>query len=123
MGEDESCRKGGTVAIRDEVLKALLEGYKRPEDLLGPEGLLKKLTAALVEKALSAEIAEHPGYGKHEAGGRSSGNSRNGTSEKTLKTESGEMPIETPRDRNGSFEPQLVYRCSNQGSAIATVGE
>jgi putative transposase len=71
---------------------------------------LKKLTAALVEKALSAEMAEHLGYEKHEAAGRGSGNSRNGVSEKTLKTESGEMPIEVPRDRNGSFEPQLVKK-------------
>jgi len=98
------------LAIRDEVLKELLEGYKKPEDLLGPEGLLKKLTAALVEKALSAEMAEHLGYEKHAVSGRGSGNSRNGTSEKTLKSESGEMPIEVPRDRNGSFEPQLVKK-------------
>ena len=98
------------MAIRDEVLKELLEGYKKPEDLLGPEGLLKKLTAALVEKALSAEMAEHLGYEKHAVSGRGSGNSRNGTSEKTLKTESGEIPIEVPRDRNGSFEPQLVKK-------------
>jgi putative transposase len=110
MGEDGFRQRGGTLAIRDEVLKELLEGYKRPEDLLGPEGLLKKLTAALVEKALSAEMAEHLGYEKHEVAGRGSGNSRNGTSEKTLKTESGEMPIEVPRDRNGSFEPQLVKK-------------
>ena len=98
------------MAIRDEVLKELLEGYKKPEDLLGPEGLLKQLTAALVGKALSAEMTEHLGYEKHEPAGRGSGNSRNGTSDKTLKTESGEMPIEVPRDRNGSFEPQLVKK-------------
>lgn len=98
------------MAIRDEVLKELLEGYKRPEDLLGPEGLLKKLTAALVEKALSAEMTEHLGYEKHAVSGRGTGNSRNGMSEKTLKTESGEIPIEVPRDRNGSFEPQLVKK-------------
>jgi len=98
------------LAIRDEVLKELLEGYKKPEDLLGPEGLLKRLTAALVEKALSAEMTEHLGYEKHAVSGRGTGNSRNGTSEKTLKSESGEMAIEVPRDRNGSFEPQLVKK-------------
>ncbi len=98
------------MAIRDEVLKELLEGYKKPEDLLGPEGLLKRLTAALVEKALSAEMTEHLGYEKHAVSGRGTGNSRNGTSEKTLKSESGEMAIEVPRDRNGSFEPQLVKK-------------
>ena len=63
-----------------------------------------------MEKALSAEMAEHLGYEKHAVSGRGSGNSRNGTSEKTLKTESGEIPIEVPRDRNGSFEPQLVKK-------------
>lgn len=95
--EDGSLWKGrDTMGIRDEVLQELLEGYKKPEDLLGPEGLLKKLTAALVGKALSAEMTEHLGYEKHAAAGRGSGNSRNGTSEKTLKTESGEMPIEVP---------------------------
>ena len=98
------------MAIRDEVLKELLAGYKKPEDLLGSEGLLKQLTAALVSKALSAEMTEHLGYEKNEVAGRGSGNSRNGTSEKTLKTDSGEMPIEVPRDRNGSFEPQLVKK-------------
>jgi putative transposase len=98
------------MAIRDEVLKELLAGYKKPEDLLGPDGLLKQLTAALVSKALSAEMTEHLGYEKNEVAGRGSGNSRNGTSEKTLKTDSGEMPIEVPRDRNGSFEPQLVKK-------------
>ena len=98
------------MAIRDEVLKELLAGYKKPEDLLGPEGLLKQLTAALVSKALSAEMTEHLGYEKNEVAGRGSGNSRNGTSEKTQKTDSGEMPIEVPRDRNGSFEPQLVKK-------------
>ena len=98
------------MSIRDEVLKELLADYKKPEDLLGPEGLLKQLTAALVSKALSAEMSEHLGYEKHEVAGRGSGNSRNGTSEKTLKTDSGEMPIEVPRDRNGSFEPQLVKK-------------
>jgi len=55
-------------------------------------------------------MTEHLGYERHEPAGRGSGNSRNGTSDKTLKTESGEMPIEVPRDRNGSFEPQLVKK-------------
>lgn len=98
------------MAIRDELLKELLANYKKPEDLLGPDGLLKELTAALVEKALQAEMTEHLGYEKHEAAGRRSGNSRNGTSDKTLKTESGDVAIEVPRDRNASFEPQLVKK-------------
>lgn len=98
------------MAIRDELLKELLAEYKKPEDLLGPNGLLKQLTAALVEKALQAEMTEHLGYEKHAAAGRGSGNSRNGKSEKTLKSEAGEMAVEIPRDRNGTFVPQLVKK-------------
>jgi putative transposase len=96
--------------IREDLIKELLADYQRPEDLTGPDGLLKKLTAALVGKALQAELTEHLGYEKHDSKGHNSGNSRNGTSEKTLKTESGEVPIEVPRDRNGTFEPQLVKK-------------
>lgn len=98
------------MAIRDELLKELLADYKKPEDLLGPGGLLKQLTAALVEKALQAEMTEHLGYEKHAVSGRGSGNSRNGKTDKTLKSESGEMAVEIPRDRNGTFVPQLVKK-------------
>ena len=98
------------MAIRDELLKELLAEYKKPEDLLGPNGLLKQLTGALVEKALQAEMTEHLGYEKHASAGRGSGNSRNGASEKTLKTEAGEVAIEVPRDRNATFEPKLVKK-------------
>lgn len=99
-----------TMAIREELLKELLAGYKKPEDLLGPGGLIKELTAALVERALQVEMTEHLGYEKHDVAGRGSGNSRNGTTDKTLRSEAGEMPIEVPRDRNGTFEPQLVKK-------------
>jgi len=98
------------MAIRDELLKELLAEYKKPEDLLGPNGLLKQLTGALVEKALQAEMTEHLGYEKHATSGRGSGNSRNGASGKTLKTEGGDVAIEVPRDRNATFEPQLVKK-------------
>ena len=98
------------MAIRDELLKELLAEYKKPEDLLGPGGLLKQLTAALVEKALQAEMTEHLGYEKHAVTGRGSGNSRNGKSDKTLKSEAGDMAVEIPRDRNGTFVPQLVKK-------------
>jgi len=96
--------------IRSELVDELLREYRKPEDLTGPDGLLKKLTAALIERALSAELTEHLGYAKHDPAGRGSGNSRNGTSEKTVVSESGEMVIEVPRDRNGTFEPQLVKK-------------
>jgi len=98
------------MTIRKEIVDELLAGYSKPEDLIGPDGLLKQLTAALVERALNAELSEHLGYEKNSPAGRGSGNNRNGTSSKTLKTDKGELPIEVPRDRNGSFEPVLVKK-------------
>jgi hypothetical protein len=94
--------------IRDEVLDELLSGYEKPEDLLGDDGLLKRLKKALIERALGAELTVHLGYEKGDPGGRGTGNIRNGYSKKTLKTDDGNVEIEVPRDRQGSFEPQLV---------------
>lgn len=91
-----------------DLIDSLLVDYKKPEDLIGEHGLLKQLTKALVERALHAEMAEHLGHGKHEPVANSAGNTRNGTSKKTLKGDFGELPIEVPRDRHGSFEPQLI---------------
>ena len=69
---------------------------------------MKELTKALVERMLSGEMNHHLGYKKHDVAGYYSGNSRNGNSSKTLKGEAGEMTIEVPRDRHGTFEPQLI---------------
>src|SRR5256885_13462559 len=96
--------------IRKELLDELLADYKGPEDLTGPNGLLKQLTGALVERALGAELTDHLGYEPGAAPGAGGGNSRNGTSPKTLVTEQGEIPIDVPRDRAGSFEPRLVKK-------------
>ena len=73
--------------IRRELLDELLAGYKTPEDLTGPEGILKQLTGALVERALEAELTDHLGYDEHAVEGRGSGNSRNGSGTKTLQTD------------------------------------
>lgn len=94
--------------VPDELLSSLLANYKKPEDLIGENGLLKQLTKLLVERALDAEMTEHLGHDKHEPVANPNGNTRNGRSHKTLKGEFGELPIEIPRDRHGSFEPQLV---------------
>jgi len=94
--------------IPKKLVDELLANYKGPEDLLGPDGLLKQLTAALVERAMEAEVTEHLGYDKHDPAGRGSGNSRNGKTDKTLKTDRGDLPVQVPRDRNGTFEPVLV---------------
>jgi putative transposase len=98
------------MTIRKEILDELLANYSSPEDLIGPEGLLKQLTAALVQRALDTELTEHLGYEKGALTGRGTGNNRNGTSKKTLKTDKGAIPIEVPRDRNGTFEPVLVKK-------------
>ena len=111
-----------TVAPKREVPKELIDGlladYKKPEDLIGENGLLKQLTKMLVERALDAEIAEHLGHGKNELVTNLSGNARNGKSKKTLKGEFGELPIEIPRDRQGSFEPQLIPKHQTRWSGF-----
>ena len=96
--------------IDPKLIDTLLKGYKNPEDIIGKSGLLKQLTKALLERALSAELTEHVGYEKHDPAGNNSGNSRNGTSKKKLKGEFGELELETPRDRNGSFEPKIIAK-------------
>lgn len=104
--------------LPQDLIDALLANYKKPEDLIGEEGLLKQLTKALVERALHAEMAEHLGHGKHEPVENAAGNTRNGKSKKTLKGEFGELPIEIPRDRQGSFEPQLVPKHQTRWSGF-----
>ncbi len=96
--------------IRQELLDELLADYERPEDLTGPDGLLKHLFARLIETAGGAELAMHLGYERGDPAGRGSGNSYNGTTPKTLKTELGEVRVEMPRDRNSTFEPQIVAK-------------
>jgi putative transposase len=93
-----------------ELLDELLKDYKKPDDLLGQDGLLQQLTKALVERALDGELTHHLGYEKHDAAGDNSGNSRNGTSPKTLRGKRGQVQIDVPRDRNAEFEPHLVKK-------------
>ena len=80
--------------------------------LTGPDGLLKQFTKSVLETALNEEMTEHLGHEKHRAGGdRDSTNIRNGTRPKTVLTEAtGHVEIEVPRDRDGSFEPQIVKK-------------
>jgi putative transposase len=91
-----------------EVIDKLLANYQKPEDIVGENGLLRQLTKALVERAMEAELTTHLGYEKHDPAGYGSGNSRNGTSQKRLKGDFGEIDITIPRDRNASFEPKIV---------------
>ncbi|MGB9428470.1 MAG: IS256 family transposase [Gammaproteobacteria bacterium] len=94
--------------ISNDLIDTLLKDYRKPEDLIGADGILKQLTQRIVERALQAEMTEHLGHGKHQPVENEAGNTRNGKSQKTLKGEFGELPIEIPRDRQGTFEPQLI---------------
>jgi len=94
----------------DEVKRLIesLSGQIKTEADL--EGLTRQLRKAAIESALGAEMEAHLGYAKHSPAGHHSGNSRNGTSSKTLKGDHGEVAIDVPRDRNSSFEPQIVRK-------------
>ena len=98
------------MAIDLKLIDKLLAEYKEPEDIIGEHGLLKQLTKAVLERAMQAEMTEHLGYEKHDQAGNNSGNSRNGKTTKALKGDFGEVPLETPRDRNGTFEPKIVAK-------------
>jgi putative transposase len=94
-------------AIREMVKSARQRGL----DITGPDGLLKLLTKTVLETALEEEMTEHLGYDKHDPAGRDGGNSRNGTRAKTVMSEAaGEVNIDVPRDRDGSFTPVIVKK-------------
>src|SRR3954452_3090930 len=100
-----------TDADQQELAQQLLAQAKEQGiELVGPGGLLNRLTKNVLETALEAEMDEHLGYGKHDAGGRGSGNSRNGTRTKTVLTEIGPVEIDVPRDTGSTFEPQTVKK-------------
>lgn len=94
----------------EALLDALLKDYTDPQDILGAHGLLKHLTKRVVERALEAELTAHLGYAPHARQGQDEGNYRNGKGKKTVHMETGQFDIAVPRDRNGSFEPQLVKK-------------
>ena len=93
----------------DKLLDDLLKG-KTPEEIMGEGGVLKDLTRRLVERALEGEMTEHLGYENRAPEGKGTGNSRNGKTKKSVKTDAGEIDIKVPRDRAGEFEPQLVKK-------------
>src|ERR1700761_6156795 len=99
-----------TTTLTPELLDQLLAGYKKPEDLTGDDGLFKRLKKALIERALGAELTEHLGYEKGDPAGRGRGNSPHGTRSKTVLTDAGEVELSIPRDRAGTFEPQLIAK-------------
>jgi putative transposase len=92
-----------------EELQDALKGLA-PEQITGPGGLLTQLAGRVIETALGAELTDHLGYERGQAPPDGAGNARNGATPKTLQTELGPVQIKTPRDRKGSFEPQLVAK-------------
>lgn len=94
--------------VDPELVEQLLEQAGEGAELLGPDGLLSELTKSVLERALAAELTDHLGYEHGDPAGRGSGNSRNGTTPKTVLTDVGPVDLAVPRDRAGSFEPQIV---------------
>src|SRR5919206_2556100 len=97
-------------AKHDALLDELLKDYTDPKDILGEHGLLRQLTQRVVERALEAEVTAHLGYEPPARNGSGPGNCRNGKGKKTVQTETAQFDIDVPRDRDGSFEPQLVKK-------------
>lgn len=98
------------MTVTNDMLDELIGNAKTQEDLFGEGGVIKDLSKKLIERVLDAEMTHHLGYQKHAAEGRNTGNSRNGKGKKTVKTGSGEITIEVPRDRSGEFEPLLIEK-------------
>ena len=96
--------------VSDELLDALLSGARTAEEIAGPDGLLGQLTRRLLNRALEAELTEHLGYEAGEAPPGGAGNARNGKPGKTILTDQGPLRIRSPRDRTGTFEPQIVRK-------------
>ena len=100
--------------ISNELIDQLLQDCHSPQDLLGESGLLKELTKRLAERVLEAEMEIHLGYAKHDPVGNNSGNSRNGKTSKSVRSQNGEIELDIPRDRNSTFEPALIGKNEKQ---------
>jgi putative transposase len=96
--------------LPDELIDELLAGARSEDEIVGPGGVLAGLTKRLVERAMEVELTDHLGYEHGESPPGGTGNTRNGSTPKTLQTEHGPVEIDTPRDRNGSFEPRIVRK-------------
>jgi transposase-like protein len=105
---------GGSSLVRpeisDEALDALLAGVNTADEIAGPDGLLQHLTRRLLNRALEVELTEHLGYPPGQAPPGGAGNARNGQPGKTVLTDQGPLRIRSARDRNGTFEPQIVRK-------------
>jgi putative transposase len=106
-------------ALDEQLVGQLVEQARTNGlQLTGEGGLLQRLTKLVVESAMEGEITDHLGYDKHDPAGKNGGNSRNGARPKTLLTEVGPVQIAVPRDRDGSFEPQIVRKRQRRLSGV-----
>ena len=106
--QDKKAPKDARAVAQQALIDHVIAGYQKPADLIGENGLLKQITKSIFEAALKAEMAEHLGHDKHAPVGNDAGNVRNGQSSKTVTGDFGEVQIAVPRDRAGSFAPQLI---------------
>jgi transposase-like protein len=93
--------------VSDELIDEWLKQGRKPEEV---KGLLQQITKAVLERAMQGEMTHHLGYEKHDPAGNNSGNSRNGVTRKTVRGDFGEIELETPRDRNGEYAPQIIQK-------------
>lgn len=108
--EDDQLRDDESL-LDDAALDRLMDRVDRDGlELLGPGGVLTELTSRIMNRAMDVELTEHLGYERGDPAGNGSGNSRNGTTPKTVITDAGDVPVATPRDRNATFEPKLVAK-------------
>jgi putative transposase len=106
-------------ALSAESIDALIKDAKSAGTPLdGVDGLLNQMTKAVLERALQAELTDHLGYDSGDPAGRGTGNSRNGTSSKTVSTMNGPVELNVPRDRAGSFEPTIVPKRTRRIGSI-----
>ena len=99
--------------VQEELAKA-----ESMDDFFGRDGIFAKLFADTMEQMLEAELSDHLGYERYEAKGRNSGNNRNGHYSKKVRSSSGDVEVQIPRDRNGSFEPEIVPKYGNNTNEL-----
>jgi transposase-like protein len=111
--KNKGMEKSGVEMPDLEIIQEELSKVESMDDFFGKEGIFARLFADTLEQMLEAELSEHLGYERYEAAGRNSGNNRNGGYGKKVRTSNGEVEIQVPRDRNGSFEPKIVPKYGN----------
>ena len=92
-----------TEKVQEELAKV-----ENMDDFFGRDGIFAKMFSDTLEQMLEAELSDHLGYERYETSGRNSGNSRNGYYDKKVRTSDGDVEIQVPRDRNGTYDPKIV---------------